>query len=101
MKIIRQGETLNISEIDQLATGNADLFHATVAAALPECPTRLEIDLSKTHFVDCAGVGALIALRNCARRRNAKVSVRLLNPAVATRRLLRLTRIESEFPIVP
>ena len=35
--------------------------------------TTIEIDLSRTTFMDCAGLGALIVLRNLARARNGTV----------------------------
>ncbi len=99
MRIIREGETLHVSEIEELAAANALNFESAVRAALPRCPRQINIDLSRTGFVDCGGLGALIAVRNCARRRNASATVRLLNPASSTRRLLTLAKTDSLFPI--
>ena len=99
MKIVEQGETLHVSEIDQLAAADALGFESAVRAALPVCPRQINIDLSETGFVDCGGLGALIAVRNCARRRNSTATVRLLNPALPARRLLKLARADSLFPV--
>ena len=99
MKIVRQGENLQVSEIDQLAAADAPRFQSAIRAALPVRPRQINIDLSEVRFVDCGGLGALIAVRNCARRRNSTATVKLLNPALSTRWLLKLTRADSLFPI--
>jgi anti-anti-sigma factor len=99
MKITQDDETLSVSDVEQLGAANAGVFQSAMAAALLGKPKRIDIDLSQTGFVDCGGVGALVALRNSARHRNAQVTVRLLNPAATTRRLLKLTRMDALFPI--
>jgi len=99
MKIVQQGETVNVSDLQALAAANATHFRLAIRTAMPTRPNRIDIDLSQTEFLDCNGVGALIALRKCARQRNAGVVVRLLSPRVAARRLLRLTGLDSLFPI--
>jgi len=99
MKIIRDGETITVSEIEELDLISSSGFRSQVSAALPLAFTYLDIDLSKTSFIDCSGVGALIALRNCARRRNTNVKVRLLNPSVNAQRMFRLTHVDKLLPI--
>jgi anti-anti-sigma factor len=99
MKNVQDDETLSISEIEQLAAANASLFQSELRAALLGRPKQIDIDLSLTDFIDCGGLGALVAVRNCARNRNAEATVRLLNPAGTTRRLLKLTRMDALFPI--
>lgn len=99
MKIRQNGETLDVTEIQQLGAANAGVFESAIFAALSSGPHRIDIDLSETGFVDCGGVGALVAVRNCARRRNADATIRLLNPAVLARRLLKLTRMDCSFSI--
>jgi anti-anti-sigma factor len=101
MKIIQNDGTVKVNEIEQLAAANAALFESSVRAALPNCPRRIDIDLSQTDFVDCGGVGALVAVRKCARQRNAQATVHLLNPGVSARCLLKLTRMDFLFPIEP
>ena len=99
MKISQAKEILNISGIKALAASNASLFHAAVRAALTGYPQQIDIDLSETDFMDCGGMGALIAVRNSARRCNAGAVVRLLNPGLSARSLLKLTGMESFFSI--
>ncbi|MCL4180135.1 MAG: STAS domain-containing protein [Verrucomicrobia bacterium] len=76
---------------------NCELFLAGTHAAL-NGHTSIEIDLSDTMVMDCSGLGALIALRSCARRRNGVV--RLVSPIPAVRRLLEIVRAEQMFEIV-
>jgi anti-anti-sigma factor len=97
MKILRDGETLNVSHIAQLDAANCRSFSSRLRELLPSVQ-RIDIDLSRTR-VDCGGLGALVALRNCARLRNHKVAIRLLNPTMATQRLFTLTQLDRLFPI--
>ena len=99
MKIRQDGETLNVSEILELGTVNSALFNSELAAAFPSEINRIEIDLSDMEFVDCGGVGALVALHNRARRRNVNIAIRLRNPAPTVRRIFNLTRMDRLFPI--
>jgi anti-anti-sigma factor len=48
--------------------------------------------------MDCAGLGALIGLRNLTRARNGVV--RLVNPTSRVRQLLDLLRAEQIFEVV-
>ena len=99
MKIVQKGETIGVTGIEQLAAANAGAFASALLAALHSRPQQVDIDLSETGFVDCVGVGALVAVRKCARRRNADATVRLLNPALPARCLLKLTGLDAFFPI--
>ena len=60
--------------------------------------TTIEIDLSRTTFMDCTGLGALIALRKLARARNG--GVRLVNPTSTVQRLFDVVRAGEIFEIV-
>ena|SRR5436190_14528807 len=99
MKIIHDGETLRVSALTELAASNSGAFHSKLAAALTPKLNEIEIDLSDTHFLDCGGVGALVALRRSACSRNANVAIRLLNPTASARRIFELTRMDLLFPI--
>jgi len=83
----------------QLGGADSSSFKATLCAALPSEVRNIDIDLSQTGYVDCGGVGALIALKNCADRRNGAVAIRLLNPTPPVRRMFKLTRMDRVFPI--
>jgi len=76
MKIQPGGETLRVSEIQELGAANANAFE--VRGALTDGQKHIEIDLSQTAFIDSCGLGALIALHKTACGR--KGAVHLLNP---------------------
>src|SRR5215470_8702765 len=99
MRIIQNGETLNVSELNQLDGASALRFQSAVRAVLPDGFESLNIDLSGLSSIDCGGVGALIALRNSARRQNAAATVRLLNPSPEVRRMFQVIRAAKLFPI--
>ena len=98
MKITRDGQTLTVTDLDELATVTADSFQSELSNILPEV-TQLNIDLSKTVFVDCGGLGALIALRNSVRHQHTNLTIRLLNPTRPVRRMFEITRMEEKFSI--
>jgi anti-anti-sigma factor len=91
------GEVLSVVGCAELTAANSNRFRKEVCAAL-NGHTVVEIDLSRTTTMDCAGLGALIALRNLARRRNGVV--RLMNPTSRLTQLLDLMRAGEIFEIV-
>ncbi len=95
MKMYCQGETLNISEIEELGLANCDGFGREVRAALGEGIHNVVIDLSSTSFMDCTGLGALAALSKTARQFNGGVSVQLVNPTPFVRRIVGLTGLDT------
>ena len=80
-----------------MTAANCNLFRKTVCAALGE-KTEIEIDLSETTSIDCASMGALVAVRNLIRGRNG--IVRLTNPSPSMQQLLNLMRAGQAFEIV-
>jgi len=94
MKIIHNGDTLNISEIEQLGNAESESFLSRMVAELRSGIKQIEIDLSSTRFLDCGGVGALVALRASARRDYNGVKFQVLNPSSQARQLFNLTRLE-------
>jgi anti-anti-sigma factor len=99
MKIIHDDHILRISEIQALTAANSQTFGLELAGALASTVNQIELDLSKANFMDCGGVGALVALRNRARKSNAAGTIRVLNPAGPAHQMLRLTRMDALFPI--
>src|SRR5215470_16952881 len=95
MKIIHHGDTLNISEIEQLGNANSESFRARLVAELRAGIKLIEIDLSSTDFLDCGGVGALVALRATARRDYEGLKFQVLNPSSQVRQLLNLTCLDN------
>jgi len=97
MEITVRGEVLMVEGFAELTAANCKLFRKQVCAAL-NGHTVVEIDLSRTALVDCAGLGALVVIRNLTRDR--KGAVRLLNPTPPVQQLLDLVRAGEIFEIV-
>ena len=98
MKITLNGDTLTASEINELATASANSFHSELHAAMPAGVKHIDIDLSRTDFVDCAGLGALVSLRKKAGGPNGAVRIRVLNPPPAVQRMMNLMKLDQMFP---
>jgi len=81
----------------EMTAANSKLFRKRVCAAL-NGHTTVEIDLSQTTFIDCAGLGALIAIRKPARGRI--IAVRLVNPTPQVQQLLHIMRAGQILEIV-
>ncbi len=90
-------KVLRVRGLREMTAANCNMFRKTVSAALDE-QAEIEIDLSRTTSIDCAGLGALVALRNLIRGRNG--IVRLMNPSPSTQQLLNLMRAGQAFEIV-
>ena len=67
---------------------------ALVDAALPEL---VVVDLAEVAFMDVAGVGLLVALRNGQQRHGGRVHLRHVPARVA--KLLELTGLSALFPV--
>jgi anti-anti-sigma factor len=90
-------KVLKIAGFPEMTAANCATFGKTARTAWNE-HTDVEIDLSETTFIDCAGLGALIAVRNLTRRHNGVA--RLMNPTPSVQQLLDLTRTGQLFEIV-
>jgi len=99
MKFIVLGDTLNVSDIRELATATANSFQSEMNAALPEGVRQIDLDLSQTQFVDCGGLGALVALWKRTSHGNGTATIRLLNPPKPLQRLVTMLKMDNVFPI--
>src|SRR5438876_3189919 len=90
-------EVLTVGGVEELTAANQELFRKQICTAL-NGHTTIEIDLSRTTFMDCTGLGALIALRKLARARNG--GVRLVNPTPTVQRLFDVLHAGELFEIV-
>jgi len=90
-------KVLSVAGTRVLTTATAGKFRERVFAGLNGHDV-IEVDLSRTTFMDCGGLGALVALRNATRERNARV--RLLNPTPPVEQVLRLLEAQRVFEIV-
>ena len=88
---------LTVVGFAELTAANINLFRKKVSAAL-NGHTIVEIDLSETKFMDGAGVGAMITIRNLIRGGNGVV--RLMNPTSAVQQMLDLLRAGQILEIV-
>jgi anti-sigma B factor antagonist len=99
MKIESQGNSLMISEVDELTAVNSASFRQEVEIALGGAPSVIEINLSQTRFMDSSGLGALFALYRATAQRE-DVALRILNPTPEIQQLLELTQMQQLFEIV-
>jgi anti-anti-sigma factor len=99
MKIVVQGDTLNVSDIRELATATANSFQSELSAALSSDVRQIDLDLSQTSFVDCGGLGALVAIRKKASNGHGAATVRLLNPPKPLQHMVNLMKMTGVFPI--
>src|SRR5437879_9431513 len=97
MEIKIASEVLTVGRFAELSAANSELFRKQVCTAL-NGHTTIEIDLSRTTFMDCAGLSALIALRNLAHGRNGVV--RLVNPTPIVQQLFDVVRAGQMFEFV-
>jgi anti-sigma B factor antagonist len=93
VKIRQFGETVRISDLKELGLANAASFGAKARSALAAGVKKIIVDLSATGYVDCGGLGALLALRKDARHHNCNVSIRVVNPTPPVLRMIQLTRL--------
>lgn len=99
MKITRDGENLNISEIRDLSSANSESFRQEVCRSLPPAVKTIEVDMSQTKSIDSCGLGALIGVYKMATR-NGDVIVRLINPSSSLQQMFELTRMHRIFEVV-
>jgi anti-sigma B factor antagonist len=98
MKIQTDGHTLRVDEVESLGAHSAGAFREQVRAALGPDQKNIEIDLSKTSYLDSCGLGALIGLYKIATSREG--TLRIVDPQPAVEQLLELTRMHRVFEIV-
>jgi anti-sigma B factor antagonist len=82
----------------ELTASNAAAFRDQMIKLLDEEPKVLEIDMSRTTFLDSSGLGALVGLQKTASRWQG--SLTLLDPLPAVRQIIELTRLNRLFNVV-
>lgn len=99
MKIIVHGDTLNVSDIKELATFTANSFQSELSAALSGTVRHIDLDLSRTTFVDCGGLGALVAIRKKASTGASPATIRLFNAPKPLEHMVNMMKLGDVFPI--
>ncbi|MEV6012935.1 STAS domain-containing protein [Streptomyces sp. NPDC051976] len=96
---LRSGLSVRLTDVDDLTRAAvhgeidldcADMLEHVLADALEFAPDGLEVDLAAVAFFDCAGLNALLRVRDVARRKGAGMKVTAMSPAV--RRVVDLTQ---------
>jgi anti-anti-sigma factor len=93
----KEEKVLSIAGTRHLTTATAGKFRERVIAALNGHDV-IEVDMSGTTFMDCGGLGALIALRNATHKRQGRM--RLLYPTPPVEQVLKLMEAQRAFEIV-
>ena len=99
MKIVVHGDTVVVSEIRELGTATANSFQSALTAALPNTVKHINLDLSQTTFVDCGGLGALVAIRKRAGNGHEPMTIRLVNPPKPLQQIVEMMKMNDLFPI--
>jgi anti-anti-sigma factor len=90
-------QVLKVAGYEEMTAANCNQFRKAACAAW-KGHTDVEIDLSETTLIDCAGLGALIAVRNLTHER--KGVARLMNPTPSVQQMLDFTRTGQLFDII-
>jgi anti-sigma B factor antagonist len=98
MKVEVKGEVLTLREVEHLAAENSEAVRELVYSAWADDLKQIEVDLSRTTFLDSCGLGVLISFYKTALLRNGKL--RVVNPSPRVQRLLDITRMHRVFEIV-
>jgi anti-anti-sigma factor len=101
MDICRQNGVLKVTGIRELTSDNTHSFHAAVATAFALDLQTIVIDLSQTHTVDGAGLGALVSLYEMANQPQSRdsVAIQLTNPTPEVQQIIELARLHHLFEI--
>ena len=91
-------ESLQAQAPQELTASNASAFRDQMMDLLTEEPKELEIDMSRTTFLDSSGLGALVGLQKAAARWQGHLT--LLNPQPSVRQIIELTRLNRLFNVV-
>jgi anti-sigma B factor antagonist len=97
--------TVHGPQCDMTVTGELDLgavadLKSVASRSLMEADVQyLVVDLAGVTFIDCAGLGALVAARNMSAEVDKEIA--LCNVPERVRRTLALTELEDAFTVHP
>jgi anti-anti-sigma factor len=88
--------TVRVTVVGEIDLATASELHAGLRCALSrQAPDLLDVDLGGVTFMDCTGLGVLVAVRNAAIRSGCQL--RVTNPQPIVRRILELTGLLGVF----
>ncbi|MEY4697217.1 MAG: hypothetical protein RIT14_1645 [Pseudomonadota bacterium] len=97
--VTRAGDILVVRALERrLDAAGAILFKDRLRATLAQPSARVVLDLSAVEFLDSSGLGALVSVMKVLGPERP-LELAALTPAVD--RVLRLTRMDTVFPIHP
>jgi len=96
-EITSSGEKALVRLRDQLVHQDRTQFERVVGEALSGRPRAVDVDFSEVSYMDSAGLGFLLTLRERAGQQGVPVS--LCNPRGAVKEMLDLARFDTLFAI--
>lgn len=98
MNTASHDKTLLVTDVQELNATNVAAFRDQIRAALQPQHAQLDLDMSRTRFLDSSGLGALISIHKTLCSRQGVV--RIVNPTPQVQQILELTRMHRIFEIV-
>ncbi len=96
-EITRGADTVVLHLRQHLAFADRRRFIDLIPQLTEGRPRAIVVDLRELRFLDSAGIGMLLSLREAAEQQGTALSLR--NPAGGVRILLKLSRFETMLPI--
>jgi anti-anti-sigma factor len=95
----KHGEIVAVTVAGELDIATTPDLKSYLHKILLADPGQVVIDLRGVSFIDAAGLGALVTLKERAERQHA--ALRLAGVPAAILRLMKLTRLDSHFDFLP
>lgn len=96
-EITRDGATTVLRLRQHLAFQDRREFVELIPQLTAPGTERIVVDMKELRFLDSAGLGMLIALKDASEKANAQMSLR--DPVAGVKTLLKLSQFESVLPI--
>ena len=91
----RYDGTVTVTAAGELDVATAPYLKSYLHKILPADHGRMVINLSRVSFIDAAGLGALVALRNRAEQQHT--ALLLADVPAAMLRIMKLLRLDDQF----
>lgn len=86
-----------VSVTGEVDVSNADKLREAVDEALGSTPSRVEVDLAETSYIDSTGIGVLVGA--ATRASEAGIAFEVANPQHNVRRVLGLLGVEKQLNV--